>query len=81
MVRFPTPGLWSPWAGDMPVPMEGDIRQMNAQTVAEGATAAGSAPHGQHTPLGAIDCIATTKAADRVTGGPGRRPTDFNSAL
>jgi len=50
---------------------------MKAQTVAERATAAGSAPRGQHTPLGAIDSTATTKAADRVTGGQGR----FNSAL
>ncbi|MET9785817.1 hypothetical protein [Streptomyces canus] len=54
---------------------------MKAQTVTERATVAGSAPHGQHTPLGAIDSTATTKAADRVTGDPGRRPTLFNSAL
>ncbi|MFG2457767.1 hypothetical protein ACGFWE_11930 [Streptomyces sp. NPDC048523] len=54
---------------------------MKAQTVTERATAAGSGPHGQHTPLGAIDSSATTKAADRVTGGPGRRPAPFNSAL
>ncbi|MBW8801798.1 hypothetical protein M2164_005743 [Streptomyces sp. SAI-208] len=54
---------------------------MKAQTVTERATAAGSAPQGQHTPLGAIDSTATTKAADRVTGGPGRRPTTFDSAL
>ncbi|MFJ9152844.1 hypothetical protein ACIRP7_33365 [Streptomyces sp. NPDC102270] len=49
---------------------------MKDQTV---TPAAASAPQGQHTPLGAIDSTATTKAADRVTGGPGR--TLFNSAL
>lgn len=54
---------------------------MKAQTDTERATATDSAPHGQHAPLGAIDSTATTKAADRVTGGPGRRPTAFNSGL
>ncbi|MEX1655811.1 hypothetical protein OIE43_28780 [Streptomyces pseudovenezuelae] len=50
---------------------------MKAQTVTEHTTAAGSAPHGQHTPLGAIGSPATTKAADRVTGDQ----AGFNSSL
>ncbi|MFE3031558.1 hypothetical protein ACFXKY_07905 [Streptomyces canus] len=35
----------------------------------------------RHTPLAVITPADTVKAADRVTGGPGRRPTTFDSAL
>jgi hypothetical protein len=32
-------------------------------------------------PLGQITKSETTRVADRVTGGPGRRPTTFDPAL
>lgn len=72
--------LRSPWTGDKPVPMEGDIGTMNESMIAE----RGPASRRRLTPLAAIDSRAAARTAARVEGGGGRRrtrPVTFNSGV
>ena len=74
------PDLRSPWTGDKPVPMEGDIGTMNEPMIAERT----SVSRRRLTPLAGIDPRAAARTAARVQSGDGRqqtRPVTFNSGV
>ncbi|CAL9344308.1 hypothetical protein SUDANB54_00334 [Streptomyces sp. enrichment culture] len=74
------PDLRSPWTGDKPVPMEGDIGTMNEPMIAERT----SESRRRLTPLAAIDPRDAARTAARVKGGDGlhrTKPVTFNSGV
>ncbi len=74
------PDLRSPWTGDKPVPMEGDIGTMNEPMIAERT----SESRRRLTPLAAIDPRDAARTAARLKNSDGRypaKPVTFDSGL